>query len=169
MEGLQLSSERRGDSLVVVVRGDLDVVTGPQFDEYLTAARREHGRIVLDLSGVDFMDTSSLAVIVGHWKALVAAGGTLALAGARYRYTKSLWITGLADRLPMYDTIDLAVASDPAGSGPATAGPATPGPATAGPATAGPATAGPATAGPANVSQATAAPAAPGAAAAGHG
>jgi anti-anti-sigma factor len=153
VEGLQLSSERRGNSLVVVARGDLDVVTGPQFDEYLTAARREHGRIVLDLSGVDFMDTSSLAVIVGHWKALVAAGGTLALAGARYRYTKSLWITGLADRLPLYDTVDLAVASDPAGSGPATAGPAT---------------AGPATAGPSDVSQATGGPPTPGAAAAGY-
>ena len=116
MEGFHLSSQQRGDSLIVVVRGDLDVVTGPQFDDYLTAARRQHDRIVLDLSGVDFMDTSSLAVIVGHWKALVAAGGTLALAGARYRYTKSLWITGLADRLPLYDTVDSAVsAAGPAG------------------------------------------------------
>ena len=122
MEGLQLSSQQRGDSLIVVARGDLDVVTGPQFDEFLTAARREHSRIVLDLSGVDFMDTSSLAVIVGHWKALLAAGGTLALAGARYRYTKSLWITGLADRLPLYDTVDLAVASGQATPGAAAAG-----------------------------------------------
>ena len=50
------------------------------------------------------MDTSCLAVIVGHWKKLAARGGTLALAGARYRYTKTLWITGLADRLPMFET-----------------------------------------------------------------
>jgi anti-sigma B factor antagonist len=41
----------------------------------------------------------------------VAAGGTLALAGARYRYTKALWITGLADRLPLYDTVDLALSA----------------------------------------------------------
>jgi anti-sigma B factor antagonist len=110
LEGLKLSSERRGDSLIVAVRGDLDVVTSREFDEYLTVARRDHGRIVLDLTAVDFMDTSALAVIVGHWKGLVAAGGTLSLAGPRYRYTKSLWITGLADRLPLYDTVDQAVA-----------------------------------------------------------
>lgn len=111
MEGLELSSEHRNDSLIVVIRGDLDVVTGREFDEYLTVARRDHDRIVLDLSAVDFMDTSALAVIVGHWKGMSAAGGTLCLAGPRYRYTKSLWITGLADRLPLYDTVDKAVAA----------------------------------------------------------
>ena len=111
MEELQLSSERRGDSMVVVIRGDLDLVSGRQFDDYLTRVRQEHDHIVLDLSSVDFLDTSSLAVIVGHWKAMQAAGGTLALAGARYQYTKSLWITGLADRLPFYETVDKAVAA----------------------------------------------------------
>ena len=109
MEELQLSSERHGDSIVVAIRGDLDLVTSRQFDEYLTRARQEHDHVVLDLSAVDFLDTSSLAVIVGHWKAMHAAGGTLALAGARYQYTKSLWITGLADRLPFYDTVDNAL------------------------------------------------------------
>lgn len=131
MEGLELSSEPRGDSLIVVIRGDLDVVTGREFDEYLTVARRDHDRIVLDLSAVDFMDTSALAVIVGHWKGLVAAGGTLCLAGPRYRYTKSLWITGLADRLPLYDTVDEAVAAGQAeaeSGAERDAGPARPGP-----------------------------------------
>ena len=98
--------------MVVAVRGDLDVVTCQQFDEYLLAARQRCDRVILDLSAVDFMDTSSLAVIVGHWKALTAEGGALILAGARYRYTKSLWITGLADRLPLYETVDEAVAAD---------------------------------------------------------
>lgn len=112
MEGLELTSERRGASTVVAVHGDLDVVTCQQFDDYLLAARQQNDRIVLDLSTVDFMDTSSLAVIVGHWKALTGTGGELILAGARYRYTKSLWITGLADRLPLYDTVDEAVAGD---------------------------------------------------------
>ena len=112
MAELRLSSERRGNSLVVEIGGELDIVTSRQLDEHLTRARREHSRIVLDLSAVEFMDTSSLAVIVGHWKRLQAAGGTLVLAGARYRYTKTLWITGLAERLPLYDTVDAALEAD---------------------------------------------------------
>ncbi|HTS98122.1 MAG TPA: STAS domain-containing protein [Streptosporangiaceae bacterium] len=111
MAELRLSSERRGDSVVVTVGGELDIVTSRELDEALTRARRKHRRIVLDLAAVDFMDTSSLAVIVGHWKRLAAAGGQLMLAGARYKYTKTLWITGLADRLPMYDSVDTALAA----------------------------------------------------------
>jgi anti-sigma B factor antagonist len=108
---LRLSSERRGDYMIVTVGGELDIVTSRQLDEHLTGVRRKQHNIILDLSEVDFMDTSSLAVIVGHWKRLQAAGGVLALAGARYRHTKTLWITGLAERLPMYDTVDEAIAA----------------------------------------------------------
>jgi anti-anti-sigma factor len=111
LEGIQLSTERRGDSVIVTARGDLDVVTSGQFDDCLAQARRASSRIILDLAAVDFMDTSSLAVIVGHWKKLVAAGGTIALAGARYRYTKALWITGLADRLPNYESVEQALSA----------------------------------------------------------
>ena len=117
MEGIRISSERRDGFAVVAVSGELDIVTSRRFDEYLTEARRDDVHIIIDLSAVDFMDTGSLAVIVGHWKQVTAAGGTLALAGARYRYTKTLWITGLADRLPMYDSVDAAVAAGAAGTG----------------------------------------------------
>ena len=111
MDELRLSSKRQDGFVIVAVGGELDVVTSRQFDEYLTQTRGEDDRVILDLSAVDFMDTGSLAVIVGHWKQLTAAGGTLVLAGARYRYTKTLWITGLADRLPLYESVEEAIAA----------------------------------------------------------
>ena len=59
------------------------------------------------------MDTTALAVIVGHWRRLVAAGGAFPASGrALYPYVKALQVTGLADRLPMYDTVDEALADD---------------------------------------------------------
>ena len=122
MDDLRLSSKSQGGFVIVAVGGELDVVTSRQFDEYLTQARGDHKHVILDLSAVDFMDTGSLAVIVGHWKQLTAAGGTLVLAGARYRYTKTLWITGLADRLPLYDTVEEALAAGTEAGGGADAG-----------------------------------------------
>jgi anti-anti-sigma factor len=109
LEGLRLSTAQRGDSVIVTADGDLDIVTSGEFDECLAQARRASSHVIIDLAAVDFLDTSSLAVIVGHWKKLVACGGTLALAGARYRYTKALWITGLADRLPNYESVEQAL------------------------------------------------------------
>ncbi len=111
VDAVWLSVESRGDSTVVTIRGDLDIVTSPELDTCLTQVRAAQDRIILDLSAVDFLDTSALAVIVGHWKDIEGAGGKLGLAGARYRYTKTLWITGLADRLTMYESVEQAVAA----------------------------------------------------------
>jgi anti-sigma B factor antagonist len=122
VEEAWLSSQSRGDCMVITIRGDLDIVTSPQLDECLSAAESSHIRIILDLTQVDFLDTSALAVIVGHWKKAEAAGGTLALAGARYRYTKTLWITGLADKLTLYETVDEGVRAQAEAAGQAKAG-----------------------------------------------
>jgi anti-sigma B factor antagonist len=112
-----LSAQSHGDSMVITVRGDLDIVTSPQLDECLSQAQSSHRHIIVDLADVDFLDTSALAVIVGHWKKAEAAGGMLALAGARYRYTKTLWITGLADKLTLYETVDQGLAAQAKAAG----------------------------------------------------
>jgi anti-sigma B factor antagonist len=108
---LRFSIEPHGASVVVSVQGELDVTSSQQFDDYLSEAAAESGQVILDMSAVDFMDTTALAVIVTHWRRATDEGGRFLLAGARYRYTKALWITGLADRLPMYDTAEEALAA----------------------------------------------------------
>ena len=125
MAELRFSMEPHEASVVVGVHGELDIVSRQRFDDCLSEAAASSDRVILDLSGVDFMDTTALAVIVGHWRRQVAADGLFLLAGARYRYVKALWITGLADRLPMYDTVDDALAA--ARSVPPEPGPPEPG------------------------------------------
>lgn len=119
VDGASLSAESRGDTMIITISGDLDIVTSPQLDECLTQAETSHSRIILDFGEVTFLDTSALAVIVGHWKKAEATGGSLALASARYRYTKTLWITGLADKLTLYDTVDEGLAALAQAAGPA--------------------------------------------------
>ncbi|HEY0719252.1 MAG TPA: STAS domain-containing protein [Streptosporangiaceae bacterium] len=109
---LSLSSQERGEFVVVKVSGNLDLTSRDQFDRYLTQARRGRSRLIIDMSDVTFMDTGCLAVIMGHYKRLSGSGG-LVLAGAQYRPAKALWITGLAYRLPLYGSVDEAVAGGP--------------------------------------------------------
>jgi anti-sigma B factor antagonist len=108
---LRFSIEPHGASVVVSVQGELDVTSSQRFDDCLSEAEAESDQVILDMSEVDFMDTTALAVIVAHWRRQADEGGQFVLAGARYRYTKALWITGLADRLPMYDTVGEALAA----------------------------------------------------------
>src|SRR6266567_1472010 len=93
----EFSSSESDGTLVVSMVGDLDIVTSRQLDDVLADSRARIARVVLDLSAVDFLDTRSLA-----------------LAGARFQYTRTLWITGLADRIPMYDTVEQAIAAQQA-------------------------------------------------------
>jgi anti-sigma B factor antagonist len=113
---LSLSSEQRGAFTVVKVSGNLDLTSRDQFDQYLTTARRGSRQLIIDMSDVTFMDTGCLAVIVGHYKRL-AVSGSLVLAGARYRPAKALWITGLAYRLPLYESVEDAMAGGPPTTG----------------------------------------------------
>ena len=109
MAELRFAMETHGASVVVSVQGELDVTSSQRFDDFLSEAAAASDRVILDMSKVDFMDTTALAVIVAHWRRQADEGGQFLLAGARYRYTKALWITGLADRLPMHDTVDEAL------------------------------------------------------------
>jgi anti-sigma B factor antagonist len=110
---LELSSTRHGDRTVVAVEGELDIVSRTQFTAHLDGVIREHGRkIILDFSGLSFIDTSALSTVVAYWKRLSSTeDGMLLLAGAEYTTARVLWITGLAQRLPMYDDVESALAA----------------------------------------------------------
>jgi anti-anti-sigma factor len=58
-----VSAESRDDTMVITPQRDLNMVTSPELDACLAEAQNDHGQIVLDLSDVDFIDTSALAII----------------------------------------------------------------------------------------------------------
>jgi anti-sigma B factor antagonist len=101
-----------GGMVVIRVVGVLDATTREQFAGRLADEAESHGPdMILDLGGVTFMDSRALGLIVHQWQTSVAAGGRFALVGVQYSKTKVMWITGLARRLPLYDTLDAALAA----------------------------------------------------------
>ena len=79
--GTQISYERRGETLVVRVGGEIDhhsaVTVRTGIDERITAERP--ARVMLELSTVDFMDSSGLGLIMGRYALVKQYGGTLAV------------------------------------------------------------------------------------------
>jgi anti-anti-sigma factor len=69
-----------GAEVVVGVRGELDLATAPELAGLLRAVRdRGHSSVVLDLSRLDFMDSSGLAVIADAATELSGVKGSLAI------------------------------------------------------------------------------------------
>ncbi|MEU4510210.1 STAS domain-containing protein [Nonomuraea wenchangensis] len=105
---LSLTSSAVDGITVIRVDGVLDATTREQFADYLSMAGAD---VILDLAGVTFMDSRALGLIVHHWQTSLASGSRFALVGVEYSKSKVMWITGLAQRLPLYDTLDDALAA----------------------------------------------------------
>jgi anti-sigma B factor antagonist len=84
-------------SPMVVVRGEIDVATSPQLRNDLNALITRGARdITLDFSGVSFVDSSGLGVLVGTYKRLRDDGdGNVRIVGAQPSVRKVFEITGL--------------------------------------------------------------------------
>ena len=108
----ELNVSERDGCRVLSVTGELDVATAPQLrQEAVRLATSDRSDLVLDLSGVDFLDSTGLGVIVGVLKRIRTHGGELAVAGTEPHVRKGFDITRISDVLPMYDTVDEACAA----------------------------------------------------------
>lgn len=86
----------KGDGdVVVAVRGELDLVSGPMLWERLAEIIPDTERLVIDLGGVEFIDSTALSVLVRALRRLRHAGGDLILRAPRPNARKILNLTGL--------------------------------------------------------------------------
>ena len=105
---LRIDTVGRDDSLVLVVHGELDIVTSPLLDETLLRARgTSTPSIVVDLHAVSFIDSTGLHVLIKHVQAEDDR--------ARIRLTKGspqtqrlFELIGAADYLPFVSEDDSA-------------------------------------------------------------
>ncbi len=108
---LTVATRDVGDAVVVEVGGEVDVFTAPALDETLSGLVAE-GRtaLVIDLTGVDFLDSTGLGVLVKALKRVREHGGRLAVVATEERICKVFRITGLDTAMGLTDSVDAAVA-----------------------------------------------------------
>src|SRR5437660_7682899 len=110
-------SERDGYT-VLAVRGEVDVYTAPRFRERLIELVSEgKHRIIVDLEGVDFLDSTGLGVLVGGLTRLRSHEADLLLVCTHSRILKVSETTGLTKIFSIYTTVDAAVPSSGAAMG----------------------------------------------------
>jgi len=95
---------------VLVVAGELDVVGGPQLRQQVHSAVGDGcRRLVLDLSGVSFIDSFGLGVVVGALKRVRQRDGQLEIVVTETRVRRVFEICDLDQVLSLHSTIEQAV------------------------------------------------------------
>jgi len=78
--------------------GEIDAFTAPVLRERLaTAEHVQNLQVELDLSDVDYMDSTGLGVFVGFYKAVKSNGGHVKMTGLNRRLSRLFEITGLSE------------------------------------------------------------------------
>jgi anti-sigma B factor antagonist len=110
-ERLRLSYRLAGSVAVVALDGEIDVSTCGLLRERLLRVLTDecHQGLVLNMRGVNFIDSTGIGVLVGVWHRECASQWSLVLAAPSRQVRGVLETTGLTKILAVCDTEDDAV------------------------------------------------------------
>jgi len=103
--------ERRNGALVLHLAGELDLYNAAEVREALSdAVAAAPTRIVIDMTEVEFVDSTALGVLI---EARSQPGRpTLLLAAPQHETRRTLQVSGLDRHLPVHDSVDDALHAD---------------------------------------------------------
>jgi anti-sigma B factor antagonist len=109
---IQVAVSHIGDTDVVSPCGEIDIATAPEVRDAMLATMGER-RLVLDLRGVAFMDTSGLQLLVSEHRRARQRGGAFAIVAGPPRVQRLLDVAGLTGRIEHVGAPEEPAAGDP--------------------------------------------------------
>ena len=95
------------DWAVLALTGDADLASAGRLRATLTEATvRMPSWLVLDLAGLDFIDSTGLGVLVGALRRVRAGGGDVRVAAAQPGIARVFSVTGLDRVFGVYPTVE---------------------------------------------------------------
>jgi len=104
---IDLRTEDGGGTLVFRLRGSLDLATAPTVRAALTDATDKGSQhIVVDLTQLEFLDSTGLGVLIGAHRRAAERGGSLRLIVHDGPISRLLNITGLIGIFAVYHSLE---------------------------------------------------------------
>ncbi|HEY6932486.1 MAG TPA: STAS domain-containing protein [Marmoricola sp.] len=95
---LSIDTKRTDDEAFVKLGGELDMLSAPELSDHLKELLDGGAqRVVVDMTDLEFMDSSGLSAILGAHQAAEEAGSALTLVSPNERVIRLVNITGLGD------------------------------------------------------------------------
>jgi anti-sigma B factor antagonist len=96
--GLRIQCRDDARGALVELMGELDLESAPELDRRLRELEAKNpGRMLIDLRGVEFMDSSGLAAMIRALRAAQENGHTLTLRPGPSQVQRLFELTGVAD------------------------------------------------------------------------
>jgi anti-sigma B factor antagonist len=105
---VDLSTSEYGDHVVIALRGELDIAGAAGVAAALAAVAARKPEIVVDLAGLEFIDSSGVAALVRGRQHARHAGGDLLLGAPRQQVLRVLTLTRLIDAFPVQASVEEA-------------------------------------------------------------
>jgi anti-sigma B factor antagonist len=107
-----------GDTRIISVSGEIHVTTAPEFSERLNAAIAAGARgVVIDMSGVVFIDSTGLSVLLNGLRRVTRADGRLSLVVSNPTVLRLFEITKLDSTFDIQPTREAALERVQSGAG----------------------------------------------------
>ena len=94
---MNITKKVEGEKLTVALEGRLDTLTAPELEESLSSALEGIKELVLDLSGLEYLSSAGLRVVLSTFKTVSAAEGKMTICNANEMVSKVFELTGFGN------------------------------------------------------------------------
>ena len=109
---MQITERTEENIPVVSITGDIDLETSPQLREFLKPkSSKKTPLLLLDFSGVNYIDSSGLATLIEYFQAVQGFRGKLALASLSPRVKNVFEIVRLEQIFSLHADVTSALAA----------------------------------------------------------
>jgi stage II sporulation protein AA (anti-sigma F factor antagonist) len=108
---MELSARISGNVLICTVKGELDHHTAEEFRNFMdrNLANNPVKHLMLDLSGLSFMDSSGIGALIGRYKKVSSTGGKVVVVNENKQVSRVFKVSGIYEIISSYGSIRQAI------------------------------------------------------------
>lgn len=103
---LDVSTTSAQDAAVVTLAGEIDGGTAPRAQEQILAVAGPGAKVALDMTGVTYMSSAGLRMLLLAYRAISGKGGKIVLVGLSGDLQDTMSATGFLDFFTCTETLD---------------------------------------------------------------
>ena len=96
---MEIKKQQDGSNLTISLSGRLDTTSAPEFEKELKSSLNGVTNLTLDFSGLDYISSAGLRVLLSAQKTMNASGGEMCVTGANDIVKEIFDVTGFSDIL----------------------------------------------------------------------